>query len=81
MLTCFEANTAAKALYDKLGYVVDASSPDPEVDGPEFDGYVTLYALQTNIMCTGTAVHVHCSLQRHCSSCRLVRRRTLKHLM
>jgi hypothetical protein len=58
MLTCFEANTAAKALYDKLGYVVDASSPDPEVDGPEFAGYVTVYALQTNIMCTGTA----CSL-------------------
>jgi RimJ/RimL family protein N-acetyltransferase len=39
MLTCFEANTAAKALYAKLGYVVCPSSPNPEVDGPECAGY------------------------------------------
>jgi RimJ/RimL family protein N-acetyltransferase len=39
MLTCFEDNTAASALYAKLGFVVSPSSPDPEVDGAEYAGY------------------------------------------
>lgn len=39
MLTCFQSNTAALAMYRKLGYELDESSPDPELDGPELAGY------------------------------------------
>lgn len=39
MLTCFTSNTGAQRLYRKLGYSKDETSPDPEVDGPEFAGY------------------------------------------
>lgn len=42
MLTCFTSNTGAQRLYRKLGYSKDETSPDPEVDGPEFAGCVPL---------------------------------------
>lgn len=57
MLTCFQANTAALAMYRKLGYVVDPSSPDPEVDGPETAGYVP--------RCLATHVCLNVSLDSH----------------
>lgn len=37
MLTCFQSNHGAQALYEKLGYELDETSPDPILE-PELKG-------------------------------------------
>ena len=64
MLTCFEANEGALRMYEKLGYELDESSPDP-LYNPELTGCVVLNQLQ-NLATSGFVFKVQLNAFRKC---------------